>query len=890
MSAIRVRFALDFDAGAWPGPLAGREAVAGEAWLGPLGLLGHLELLTGLGGIAVHPAERVAVLATALQRTSGFWDASAEVDAAGSARELLRWRDELVLAGWDGRPDGMPPRLAALAAVTAEVPPGAPDRLRALADALGRRPGDPDLIEEIELVDSLASLPELWRRCLAALERHGAQVAQVALPVIAGRGDLESLRVASGRMAPRRDGTVQLLRSDGPWAAAEAIAGWLAALDDLDGTLVVTPSPLLDSELHRFGLPTTGATDERDGEALLEVVPLVLALGWSPPDPQHAVELLRIPDGPIPRRPAWRLLHALEEWPAVGSPAWGRAIEESLAEIDDGARRERVRRGLDGIFASSVRRTGASSYPLAELHERMETVRAWARVRRAVEPADATDPSRIQRWDRVSAFASAIERLAQLSLRESWPAAELHHLLTEARQMVAGLASHPAQSGIAAIGAPGAMAGAAKRVIWWGFDRSAGRAPAGLPFSRAEREQLAASGIELPDAATQALWLAQRWRRPLDLASDTLLLVSPLRDEAGEESHPHPVWDEVAARCEEASVASLVFSHLVPAPGDRGPATVARELAPLPRGKRRWSVPGRQVALRDRESQTSIDALLRCSLRWALRYHGGLRGRAVPDCTVSPRCLGNLGHALLEAVLPAAGNDPGRGERLAGEWFEREVERRVAALCLPGQEGERARVRRLLCAATAGLAEFLAASGLGVRGVEQGVAARALGRTLEGRLDLLLGEPPVVVDAKWGGRKRRFDALRLGTASQLAFYAHLLSQSQGPGAPAPAVAFFVLSENALLTTAPHLPRPAQRVSGPGAAETWRLLEQAFEEVRNGVESGELLALGHPDGEDERIPEKDAIDGSGRLVLAPDCRYCDYGGLCGRDLLAAGEGA
>ena len=37
---MEIRFDPDFDGGAWPGPLHDREAVAGEAWLGELGLLG----------------------------------------------------------------------------------------------------------------------------------------------------------------------------------------------------------------------------------------------------------------------------------------------------------------------------------------------------------------------------------------------------------------------------------------------------------------------------------------------------------------------------------------------------------------------------------------------------------------------------------------------------------------------------------------------------------------------------------------------------------------------------------------------------------------------------------------------------------------------------------
>ena len=90
---MKVRFDPDFDLGAWPGPLADREAVAGEVWVGPLGLLGHLETMLGLLGPVTSTQERAAALVPRLRAVEGFWSRSAAVDSLGSARELLRWRE-----------------------------------------------------------------------------------------------------------------------------------------------------------------------------------------------------------------------------------------------------------------------------------------------------------------------------------------------------------------------------------------------------------------------------------------------------------------------------------------------------------------------------------------------------------------------------------------------------------------------------------------------------------------------------------------------------------------------------------------------------------------------------------------------------------------------------
>ncbi len=228
---VRIRFDSEFDGGAWPGPLAGREAVAGEAWLGPLGLLEHLETMVGLLGPTTSNGERAAELVPRLAESDGFWSKSAELDPLGSARELLRWRDELTLAGWRGDDAGMPARVAALANVTRDLPQGVPDRLWGLVDTLDRRSADVELIELLEPEEGYA---RVWRGVFERLRAHGTRVERVELQTTPARGDLGAAR--GGRFGPALDGSLQLLRPDGPWAAAEEVAAWLASQPDREAT------------------------------------------------------------------------------------------------------------------------------------------------------------------------------------------------------------------------------------------------------------------------------------------------------------------------------------------------------------------------------------------------------------------------------------------------------------------------------------------------------------------------------------------------------------------------------------------------------------------------------------------------------------------------------
>ena len=87
------------------------------------------------------------------------------------AETLLRWRDELVLADWDGSPDpGASKRIRDLAEVEGlagpDLLPGFGDRIRKALAELDRR--DPKFAT-IEVLENRDSLPLLLRRVLIKL-------------------------------------------------------------------------------------------------------------------------------------------------------------------------------------------------------------------------------------------------------------------------------------------------------------------------------------------------------------------------------------------------------------------------------------------------------------------------------------------------------------------------------------------------------------------------------------------------------------------------------------------------------------------------------------------------------------------------------------------------
>jgi len=856
---MKLVLGLDFDRGVWPGPLVGRDAVAGEAWVGPLGFLDMLETALGLGGRYVPDAVRAVALVPALRGTEGFWSRSAEADPTATAKRLLHWRDELFLGGWRG--EAVSARWEQLASVTAGVLPGIADRIAAVGETLARRDAD---LAELEVFDRLALQAEGWRTVLDRLAARGTVVRDRVLTPSAARGDLAAARC--GGFAPHVDGSLQLFRAWGPLQAAEEVAAWVAGLDERAGLVVIGGDAVLDDALRRHGLPTLGGDSSALDNAVLQVLPLVLAMGWSPPDPQRALELLILETSPVPRGIASRLARALHDWPAVDSDVWRAGLDDGLKAIEDGERRDNARERIDAVFRPSATGDGM---PAAEVRRRIALVETWLRWRLDAQDADGAK------------FGAAMAQCAELSTYVDLAGIDpltpplLDRLVQDATAIVACGPRHPARAGLTAVRSPGAVVGPAKTIVWWDFVRDCHRAAPTMPMTNAERQAFAAAGIALRDAAAEAIFAAERARRPLLAATDTLLCVCPARGADGEDAHPHVLWDEIAARIDEPRRVARLEVRL---PATPAPGRVSAGLSLPPSPRRDWvAAAGRINAKREKESPSGAGRLVGCSFSWVLQYVAGVQGG---DTAVLPRAeelLGRLAHEMLRRLLGDGNRTPEEAETEAHRLFDAEGPRLAAPLFLPGSDAERARARIVTGSAARRFFALLRDGNRTVVAVETSIESEAFGTRFDGQPDVVLGDAPSILDFKWSGSNYRRSELEKGVAYQLAAYARLVGKSQSW----PPVAYFILAEQRLLSTDPAAFPGAERMFGPGPEATWRALERAYDARRAELAAGSVLAPGNPNAAGDVVPGEHAVDTDGRLVLTAPCMWCSFSPLCGR---------
>lgn len=893
MSGLHIVFGERLDGGAWPVVPDG--TALGTAVVGPLGLLSLVETSAGLGGPSIPAARRIAVMRHRLSRLAErpcFWRDSFVVDPWAVARELLAWRDDLVEAGWTAYAIAKPPpRLADLAALEAldepALPSGLADRLVAAAQAFGADLDHP--ISEVLVVDDKAALAPGIARLLDRMAAHGVVVSYRT----ASRGactnsasDLAHVQswLSAGKMEPLKgDGSFVLLRGMSEGMEAEAVADWLQSGTNDAATVVVLgqPSGMLDGAMKRRGLPQFGHLDASPLRGAIQVLSLAFAVRWRPFDPSPLLDLLTLPQCPVPASVGRILARTLNEAPGRDGPLWTAAIErgrqvrrkrfeqDGLTSTDLEMRVERdVRRWLPWFAGDLFDET--QGMPAEAAHEICARVAAWsARMAPLTEGPVAA----------VGRFATTLSQVIRETGLDPLPRVQLERMIDAV--VAEGVDAEHASAEASAwshVNHPAQVWDAADAVVWWGFGsegvlRRPGR------WTVEETYALRDAGCAPADPSVALIREAGGWRRALLNARERVLLVVPPGTEDGELAHP--LLHELQPLLEGAPGATtfqseaLVASESVALSGRsiRRKATVGRA---LPQPRRAWTISSGAIGPRAVESASSIALLLGCAFAWSLQYPAHLKPSRRSEVPKGDRLLGLLAHALAAEIFqPGNPPPPALARQLAEQRLPALIDERATPLRLPGAAADYARALARLPRAMEVLSSHLtklAATVVGTEIERQVADVLAPAIVLNSRMDMLIevAGAPAVIDMKWSRTDRyRRDEIVAGQAVQLAVYGRVVGTD---ASPAPG-AYFMLSQARLLPAGDNLFGSAP--GAPPLADVWQATRDSWRARLTRLGQGRVAALAKAlppgaDGDSDAVP----------LPLEAPCRFCDKSKLCG----------
>lgn len=837
-------------------PTPGTVAI-GELTCGPAGILDWLENRLGLWRPAVTEAQRVAVFRQLLEQaqtvTPRFYSRSFAQDPVAVADTLLGWRDDLMLAGWDGTvPTTATARLRDLTEVERlagnALQPGVGDRLRALLHALDGRSVE---LATVQTVDDPRQLPKLWQLLLTRLN---AQSLTTPAPVPPdGNSDLAQLQAALRaegtvpKIRLRQDGSLLLLTAYSEFTLAHGVAQWLKA-ERMPGQTVALLTDdsgrLLEEALLGLDEPALGIHAVSAARPIPQVLLLALRLHWKPLDPRHLLEFLTHPACPVTRHLRSRLVRALQDSPGVGGPRWQDAVKESRervaesTELDAPQKAEALQRIADDLQTWLLverhdPRVGAPGVALART---CNCVAQWAGQRSGT--LETESPGEAELYRVLSSQADALAEL--LKPLEQVGQTQLLRLL---EQVGGGGCRNPAPATevghLRRFNQPAAVIEPSDTLLWWNFCEAS--TPALPHWTGEELVCLRGAGAEPLTAETILARQNAGWLRAVLAARGKLILTFP-RQRGGEPVPPHPLLAHLKAIV-EGELPTVDVDACLRQDGEKF-TLIKLSHRPLSQPRRWWKISRPDLLTqREKESFSSAEKFVFAPFAWVFGYKAGLRsgsltrGRASADVQVE----GKLLHSLFDFLLTA---DPAEFDwRQAGrQALEKCIERSWPQLCeqqaahllLPGR---RAKQEELLAKAKEAMWHLFdhlrQARVVEARCNVAPTAAPFVGGSMTGFLDLLVKNEAgvwAVVDLKLGGLKRKREELTNNLQLQLAVYAFLHSHAEAGRWPESA--YYILNQAELLAQeAGYFPGaqgvPLKAAPG-GVSQCWKEFTEVWE--------------------------------------------------------------
>ena len=865
-------------------------------------LLRWLETRLGLIPARVSTPARIRQFANRLASVpSATWTASLTVDRWGTARHLLGVRDQLLLSGWQGQAVTdvrLVAELATAEACALPLAPGLAERLAAVDAALESGMQLPRHV--VSLVEPLTEWLPAWQQVLRSLTTEAAAAAPVPTTAATALTAVQSQLAGSPAGTVQADPSLQWWQAGSTSLAVRTVVAALGAEPDELATTVLCCADddlaaAVDEGLAALGLPTSGSTRTTRAHAVLQVLPLSIALCWEPVDPAVVMEFLCLPVSPVPPFAASRLASALAEQPGLGSEAWQQTVKEltTVPADADVKKREAIAKTTERIATWLRNPRARIGQPLSAdlLVSRATSLAQWAQGKGGVmlKAKDVT-PDDEELATLLLSLASTARELAALVQADNQPvtAIDVSRLLAMLDlQHVVGV--HPARvGGMRRVRCMAEVDSPCARLIWLGRQANGVPAP---PWSPRELVALNEEGVHLDDGAAAVSALRRAEVSGLVRVTERLVLVDVVRPD---ERYGHPLWTRIHHALgaekfdrQKAQLADVVAGRASIAPWNAQIAPVAVRTLHAPPVV--WTVDPSLMTDRTSVSASDLESQLGCPLKWVLNYQAKLRQSSSAQVPDAKQLEGLFAHAVLDAVFKAKPQLTTRAdiEARVRARFDERIELDAAPLMQPHLRRKRMMLRDRVVAAAGHLVEALVRGGYVQVDTEHQVASEMWGKQVKGSIDCLAtGDDGrrAVVDFKggkvgWYGQK-----LEKGQAIQLYLYAAAVAKEFNVGLDAVPVAYLGLSNRRFATPAASpvrgISQQEQLSKAPSVADAWAQVQTAFGASGNWLDDGHIPVrpLQNPDDWPPAILELLDAPKSGQAHSA--CGYCEFKLLCG----------
>lgn len=827
--------------------LGNQPNLMGTKYLGTTGLLQELGLRLGIPTQVKSDVERQADYHNAMQKhiSGTTFEKAAQVDPFGVASKMLRWRDDLLMAGWDGKVMGS--RLAKLS-VLADIETdfsskGTADLWRVVCEAC-KNTSLADSINEIEVDCPWSEIPTLVKRTLERLKENGVQLI---------------LNVPKTQTPAQLDITkIKLLEFTDVNEAYE----WLAQVEQLpENTVVVNRDNMrLNYTLYTWDKPAVHASVTQSNPQLLQLFKLSMSVFARPININNLVSFLQLPMSPIPGALRYELARVLLRNGGFGEKKerddgqnrddW----EETIASFEfvnkDGKVTPQAK-AKKMPFLNVIREPYTNGIPKEDLVNYIAQLQEWIR---GFNAADDIPEERIKQLHQLSTMFSSFSTVTQ-SLPDLIQYEDIEKRLLQIYYPMDYVLQQTELDSLNVIEDIRCMAIPANTLIWLDCQAEDSEIDPYDFLNSDERNYLSNHGTTVPDFGQRLKTLRNERIRLLNDVKGQVVLVKSAYDGTTRLSEHSMVAEANHANGTKLSITdpkSLFTMRTTKTKEgniDHYQSQLAYELGPL-------TYPGRK------ESNTSIDTLIQLPFNYVMQYVAKLpmpQDEQIKNAYVTK---GLVAHYFFQHIIEDGNQDFAKMRDLTQKEFDIRLEDAINAtgliLLQPENTSELHNFKNDLKESMLSLITIMENLNLKPVGCEMPFPAKddeVLPLTDIGsfgaRIDFLLTNSQgdyVIFDFKWSNSNRFAEMIQENTAVQLELYKQTVLAFY-PGKNVVGVGYYLMPLKQLITAdfneipGSTLIKHIERAGGDLFEKIRNAYRYRMEEIRKGhIEEAELMNL------------------------------------------------
>jgi len=632
----------------------------GHLRLGQKGLLSFLENHLGLYSKDVHQAVRAKAYEQAIAITlesypNLYISKSYEVDSWGVAMQLLKWRDELVLAAYDFNIENalkVSKRLHALCLIeqnVSSVPDGENERWLKVLEAITKSINLP--IDELQVYEPKADIHPFYIHLFHTLESKSVKLIWVEFPNISNSSDLSKFqKKLSDSSLPKveaiNDGSLTVLKASNDNLLSECIGEILVSDEHMKPLLLIPErGQVLEDAIINRGLPAIGyRTIETDGsiEQLLHLITVFL---WNPINPQKLLQFLSHPIAPISKGLRNKLASTYSRKSSISSSEWKDVIEEYLTKWSD--KSKSIKKTIDTWFYRTTVNIsdGVNQKQLISLYEDLGK---WAVSLSSIDGRDDSTKRAFQELGNqckqiislVKDFTKEDEFISELQLNKWIESVDSNYSVKRNNQEIGA---------IPFITAPANLTLKSNTTIWWSFLNVVNPVKYATDWTSDELTLLQNMFIHSKESIVNQ-WFWQHCHA-IRMTESKLILCIP-DSVKGERQEAHPLYYDLLQTFSnpELIINRIALNNFIGI-GESKIEMKEYSKKSLPLPTTHWQIE-RPVILEKREfeSYSSLKKLCYYPHEYFLNYQLGIRKTEIPNITVSNLLYGNLVHSAVHQL------------------------------------------------------------------------------------------------------------------------------------------------------------------------------------------------------------------------------------------------